>query len=53
MIFDVIFNKTALDIAVQNNDIEMIKLLLSHPKIDANHLFISNNFYFLIQFLFN
>lgn len=37
MIFIVLFfHKTALHIAVENENVEIVKLLLNHPKIDVN-----------------
>lgn len=34
-----IFFKTALSIAVDDQNIEIVRLLLGHPKIDVNHTF--------------
>lgn len=36
MKFDHYFNRTALQIAVAKKENEIVKLLLSHPKIDIN-----------------
>lgn len=37
MMFIVLFfHKTALHIAVENENAEIVKLLLNHPKIDVN-----------------
>lgn len=42
-----ILNKTPLNIAVENYDIEMVNLLLSHPKINVNHKFVLKYLIFL------
>lgn len=39
------FHKTALHIAVENNNIEILRLLLQHPTIDVNSERIFNNFF--------
>lgn len=42
-------NKTALHIAVLNNDIETVKLLLSHKDINVNAIYILNIVYYRIN----
>lgn len=41
-IFIFCFNKTALHVAVENNHLEIVRILLSHPKIDVNIKYIFN-----------
>ena len=41
-------NRTALHIAVMEENIEIIKALLSNPNIDVNIYLISNRKYFLM-----
>lgn len=40
MKFLIVFNKTPLYKAVENENVEMVKLLLSNPQIDVNIYFI-------------
>lgn len=50
------FHKTALHIAVENNNIEILKLLLQHLTIDVNsERIFNNNFFFKVcnNFYFN
>ena len=42
MKFVINIQKTALHMAIEKENIEIIKLLLSNPKIDVNLLFILN-----------
>ena len=41
------FNKTALQLAIENENIDIVKLLLNKPKIDVNILWV----YILIFFI--
>lgn len=45
-ILNTLFNKTALFMAVENEKIEIIKLLLKHGKIDVNIQSISTQVFF-------
>lgn len=42
MKFDTYFNKTPLHLAIQNEDIEIIQLLLARPNIKLHANYISN-----------
>lgn len=42
------FNKTALQLAIENENIEIVKLLLNKPKIDVNILCV-----YILIFLYN
>lgn len=41
-----VFNKTSLHIAVEKGNIEIVELLLKHPRIDINSQSISNLVYY-------
>ena len=41
--------KTALYMAVENENIEIVKLLLSCDKLDINHGFVLNMYFYTIQ----
>ena len=41
-----LFNKTALHVAVENEDEDMVKILLSSKSIDVNIPFIFKEFFF-------
>ena len=45
------FQETALNIAVRNNNAEIVKLLLQNPKIDVNFMNILYNF--ILNFISN
>lgn len=45
-----LFNKSALYIAIERGHNDVVKHLLSHPKIDVNAESILNFFYILIMF---
>ena len=47
------FYKTALHIAVENENVEIVKLLLNSPSIDVNSTEISNKIYLFIKFRIN
>lgn len=49
MIFIFYVQKNVLAIAIEKGNIEIIKMLLSHPKIDVNIMVIKYN-YFLMTF---
>lgn len=41
----ILFNRTALHYAVENGDIEMVKILTECPKVDVNVLCVLNNYF--------
>lgn len=46
------FFKTPLNLAIEENNVEAIKLLLENQKIDVNIKTVLNNFFYTINFLF-
>ena len=43
-----IFHKTALHLAIEKQNTEIVKLLLENEKLDINHLYIQNCQYFIL-----
>lgn len=52
MIFQYIFNKTPLHLAVEKGNTEIVKLLISNKNLDINQFFISKE-YFCNKILFD
>lgn len=55
MKFLCVFHSTALTTAIKKRDIEIVRLLFSHPKTDVNEVFVLKTFFNIIlkYFIFN